>query len=103
DRPRVSATDSGIWRRIVQLPFTEAIPEHERDPNVKKRLKEDPEVLSAILAWAVEGAAAWQQHGLLIPDRVQSYTAEYRAENDPLSDFFDERCQLDPQACIRRS
>src|SRR5262249_17900430 len=82
DRPRVSAADSGIWRRIVQVPFTEAIPESERDPEVKRRLQHDPEVQAAILAWAVEGALVWQQDGLLIPERVRSYTDEYRAEND---------------------
>jgi putative DNA primase/helicase len=97
DRPQVSASDSGIWRRIVQIPFTAEIPEAKRDPTVKLRLTSDPQVQAAILAWAVEGALAWQQHGLAVPARVKAYTEEYRQENDPLQDFLDECCRLDPQ------
>jgi putative DNA primase/helicase len=103
DRPRVSASDSGMWRRIVQVPFTEAIPEEERDPRIKLQLKHDPHVQSAILAWALEGCRAWQEQGLLVPERVRRYTEEYRAENDPLADFFEERCVFEPRAVVRRS
>lgn len=103
DRPRVSASDSGMWRRIVQMPFTEAIPEQERDPQVKLQLKHDPQVQSAVLAWGLEGCLAWQQQGLAIPERVRHYTEEYRAENDQLADFFEERCAFEPRAVVRRS
>jgi putative DNA primase/helicase len=102
-RPRVSASDSGMWRRIVQVPFAEAIPEEERDPRIKLQLKGDPQVQSAVLAWALEGCRAWQEQGLLVPERVRRYTEEYRAENDPLADFFDERCVFEPRAVVRRS
>jgi putative DNA primase/helicase len=102
DRPRVHASDTGIWRRIVQMPFTEAIPEEKRDPTVKHRLRNDPEVQQAILAWAVEGCIAWQHDGLQIPERVRDYTEEYRQENDPLADFFDEYCLFEPDARVSR-
>jgi putative DNA primase/helicase len=102
-RPRVSASDSGMWRRIVQVPFAEAIPEEERDPRIKLRLKNDPQAQSAVLAWALEGCRAWQEQGLVIPERVRRYTEEYRAENDPLADFFEERCVFEPRAVVRRS
>jgi len=103
DRPRVSASDSGMWRRIVQVPFAEAIPEEERDPRIKLQLKNDPQAQSAVLAWALEGCRAWQEQGLAIPERVRIYTDEYRAENDPLADFFEERCVFEPRAVVRRS
>jgi putative DNA primase/helicase len=102
DRPQVSATDSGVWRRIVQIPFTVEIPEGERDPELKRRLTTDPEIQSVILAWAVEGCVAWQQEGLAVPDRVKAYTEEYRQENDPLQDFLDQCCRLDPSARTQR-
>ena len=103
ERPRVSASDTGIWRRIVQVPFTEAIPEARRDPTVKKRLRNEAEVQQAILAWAVEGCLAWQQDGLRIPERVRDYTEEYRQENDALADFFDECCLFEPDARVSRA
>lgn len=101
-RPRVSATDTGIWRRITQMPFTEVIPENERDPNLKHELKTDPEAQSAILNWALEGCRRWQQNGLQVPERVKAYTEEYREENDPLRDFFDERCAFAAEATVTR-
>ena len=43
-----------------------------------------------------QGCLAWQQTGLQIPARVRLYTEEYRAEVDPLTEFLDERCHLNP-------
>jgi putative DNA primase/helicase len=97
-RPRVNAEDDAMWRRIVQVPFTEVIPETERDERVKLRLRNDPGVQAAILAWAVEGCLEWQQSGLLIPERVRAYTADYRAENDQVGEWLDDCCALESVA-----
>ena len=97
-RPAVNADDSAMWRRILQLPFVHVIPERERDDRLKIRLRSDPEVQSAILAWAVKGCLEWQAQGLAVPGSVRDYTAEYRAENDPLRDWLDDTCQFDPMA-----
>jgi len=96
ERPRVNAADAAIWRRILQIPFLCQIPEGERDERVKLRLRSDPEIHSAILAWAVQGCLEWQRIGLAVPDAVRDYTAEYRLENDPLRDWLADCCQLDP-------
>jgi len=97
-RPRVSADDGAIWRRIVQVPFTEQVPEHERDPRLKAHLKTDAGARSAILAWAVRGCLEWQRDGLRVPERVRDYTADYRAENDPVAEWLEARCELEPAA-----
>lgn len=97
-RPRVSADDDAMWRRIVQVPFTNVIPEDERDPNLKRLLKTDADIQRAILAWAVRGCLEWQEHGLAIPDVVRKYTAEYRAENDPLADWLAANCHFSSTA-----
>jgi putative DNA primase/helicase len=94
-RPRVSADDAAIWRRILQVPFVHVIPEAERDERVKIQLRTDPHAHAAILAWAVKGCLEWQQVGLAVPQCVRDYTAEYRAENDPLRDWLDDACELD--------
>lgn len=96
-RPRGSAEDDAIWRRIVQIPFTEVVPERERDPDLKRRLTREADARSAILAWALKGSFEWQRSGLNVPERVLDYTAEYRAENDPLAEWLEARCRLDPQ------
>jgi putative DNA primase/helicase len=95
-RPRVSSDDAAIWRRILQVPFIHVIPEAERDERVKIQLRTDPQVHSAILAWAVQGCLEWQQVGLAVPSCVREYTNEYRAENDPLRDWLADACEFNP-------
>lgn len=100
-RPRVSADDAAIWRRIVQVPFVETVPPADRDPGLKRHLKDDPGARSAILAWALEGAIAWQQDGLGVPERVRDYTADYRRENDPLAEWLETCCAFGEHLTVR--
>jgi putative DNA primase/helicase len=93
-RPRVRADDEAMWRRIIQIPFTNTVPEDDRDPTLKHKFKTDPGIRSAILAWAVHGCLDWQQTGLAIPELVRDYTKQYRAENDPLAEWITDECQL---------
>jgi putative DNA primase/helicase len=95
-RPRVNADDAAMWRRILQLPFTNVIPEGERDERVKIALRTDPNVQTAVLAWAVKGCLDWTRHGLAVPAIVRDYTAAYRAEVDELADWINEHCVLQP-------
>lgn len=94
-RPAVNADDGAMWRRIVQVPFVETIPPAERDPDVKRRLKHDPEVQTALLAWAVAGCLDWQLGGLRVPQAVADYTNDYRHESDPLRGWLEDECTLD--------
>jgi putative DNA primase/helicase len=98
ERPKVSADDDAIWRRILQLPFTHVIPEAERDERVKLTLRTDPEVQTAILAWAIRGCLEWRRIGLAVPKCVRDYTDEYRAENDALRDWLADSGEIDPDA-----
>jgi putative DNA primase/helicase len=92
NRPRVSDANSAVWRRILQIPFQERIPESERDPQMKLILKNTNVSGPAILSWLVEGALIYQQEGLKIPDEVRNLTQDYRREMDPIGDFCEERC-----------
>jgi putative DNA primase/helicase len=56
--------------------------------------KTDPQIQAAILAWAVTGCLNWQENRLAIPERVRDYTADYRAENDPLAEWLADDCEL---------
>jgi putative DNA primase/helicase len=96
-RPRVHADDDALWRRILQVPFTEVIPPHERDPELKRALRTDPDERAAVLAWLVQGCLEWQQRGLDVPERVRDYTNEYRAENDPIAEWIADDCHLGDQ------
>jgi putative DNA primase/helicase len=92
-RPQVSAEDAAMWRRILQVPCTTVVPEHERDDKLKSRLKA-PEHLAAVLAWAVQGCLEWQEIGLAVPDSVRAYTEDYRHEADAFAAWVTEECVL---------
>jgi putative DNA primase/helicase len=103
DAPRASDDDSALWRRILRVPFEHSIPGSERDPSVKARLTDPAIAGAAILAWAVEGCRDWQVLGLRVPERVKAATESYRQEQDPLKDFFSERCIFMPKAETKAS
>ena len=95
--PKVSDEDTAMWRRILRIPFEHVIPEDQRDPAVKKKLK-SPEARAAILSWAVQGCLAWLRDGLKVPEKVRAATAEYRKDMDPLQEWFDAHCVLQADA-----
>lgn len=94
ERPRVPDSDSGIWRRLREIPF--AIRFAEPDTTIRPRLG-NPEIAGpAILAWAVAGCMEWQKEGVgLLPEQVKQATADYLAEMNPLGDWIDDRAVID--------
>jgi putative DNA primase/helicase len=103
DRPLVRDDDDAIWRRILQVPFTVQIPETDRDPTIKARLRNPEESGAAILAWLVEGCLAWQRQGLDVPEVVRDTTAAYRQEMDPISGFLTECCTQESKARVGKT
>lgn len=94
--PIVDAADGAMWRRILRIPFPHTVPLEHRDPNVKKALTTPSIGGPAVLAWIVEGCLEWQRIGLAVPESVSEATAQMRAESDPVRDFLDDLCLLDP-------
>jgi len=92
NKPAVTPTDTAMWKRILLVPFIHEIPEVERDPEVKRRLRDPSESGPAILAWAIKGCLEWQKNGLQVPKKVAHATDKYREEMDTLSDFLADRC-----------
>src|SRR5262249_40453957 len=69
-------------------------------PQIKATLTESDDAGAAILTWAVKGAAMFIDEGLGRVEAVNKATAEYRAEMDPLADFLNGACVLEPGAWI---
>ena len=97
-RPKAHDDNSALWRRLMLLPFEVSIPEAERDPNVKARLRDPTIGGPAVLAWIIEGCLVWQKHGLQPPEPVKVATRQWRAENDPILDWLSERATLNSMA-----
>ena len=91
--PRCDADDSGLWRRLVKVPFPAL--RGKADPALKTTLVNNPSARSALLAWAVHGGLDWQARGggrvgLGIPEQVEAATAAYRSEQDTTGAWFAE-------------
>lgn len=99
-KPVIRGTDAAIWDRIRLIPFEVRIPESERLPRRELMARFEAE-LPGILAWAVRGCLAWQEHGLGMPDAVREATGAYHAEMDILAQFLDERCIVNPLAKVK--
>lgn len=98
--PRVGSNDNGTWRRLLAVPFNAVIPEKSGVQNYAEELVN--KAGGAILSWAIEGAGNFIRNGfkLDIPEAVAEATAEYRAREDWLANFIDERCIRDPNARV---
>lgn len=90
--PLVDDRDDAMWRRIYKVPFDAGLPREKHDQSIKETLTKDPAAWRAILAWAIGGAIKWYTHRLQAPECVRLATEGYRADQDPLKDFFEEEC-----------
>lgn len=88
-KPIIRGTDDGIWRRMVIIPFTVQIPDHQVDKNLKYKLRRE---MTAILNWAVEGYQEWQRIGLNEPNIIKQQRQDYRTEMDVVELFLEECC-----------
>lgn len=102
--PKCNDADDAIWRRLRKLPFEAAIPENERDPQVKAFLTDPKRGGPAILAWAIEGCLAWQREkGLKTAEVVRESTQQLRQSMDPLAPFIEARCVIGEHCYVKQS
>ena len=93
-RPRISGGDTGIWRRIVLVPFDFYATPEKIDPSLPRKLWEERE---GILAWMVHGATLWWKdgqgrQGLKVGQVLLQETQEYRNDEDVIGRFLAEGC-----------
>lgn len=80
--------DPGIWRRMQAIPFTQ-VPER-LDVALKPYLLDKGRGLPGVLAWAVEGAKWWYEHGIGTCAAVETATEAYREAEDRMGMFLGE-------------
>jgi putative DNA primase/helicase len=73
------------------VPFTVTISRTERDLGLQGKLLAE---LPGVLAWIVEGARRYLTDGLEPPDAVEVATESYRADENTIGRFVDDRCVL---------
>jgi putative DNA primase/helicase len=91
ERPRVTATDNGTWRRIRVIPFETTIPVERVDRWLDDALEKERDT---ILTWAIEGARKYLAEGLGTCKAVDRATSSYREEEDVLAMALAEVCEI---------
>lgn len=93
--PRVSASDDGIWRRLIVIPFNAKITGKSDIKNYGEYLFDNAG--ESILAWVIEGAKKVIEldYQIPIPECVQKAIEEYRTQNDWFGHFMEDKCDLD--------
>jgi len=97
-RPTIRDTSNGLWRRVRLIPFNRSFTGDERDLCLRDTLWGERR---GIFAWAAQNA----RHAAAeppIPDMVKAATESYRVEQDTLSAFLNECCDLSPHAYVEK-
>ena len=91
--PKVGATDAGIWRRLIVIPFNARIQGSSDVKNYADYLFVNAG--GAVLSWIIEGAqrVIAKDFHLVQPEVVRNAIGAYRDENDWLSHFIEDRCE----------
>ena len=94
-KPGLRSVDEAIRRRFNLIPFAVTILDEERDKNLTDNLKAE---WPGILAWMIEGCAAWQGHGLMPSSVVTAATDAYLESEDAIAAWIDDRADRDMNA-----
>ena len=94
--PRVGAMDSGIWRRLIVIPFNARITGSSDKKNYGEYLLKNAGTY--IVSWIIEGArkAIAADFKIPLPRVVRDAIESYRKDNDWLGHFTEECCEIDP-------
>ena len=93
--PKVGANDDGIWRRLIVIPFNAKITGSSDRKNYADFLYE--KAGGAVLSWIIDGAekAIKNRYKLKTQIVVEAAINKYRENNDWLSAFAEECCEVD--------
>ncbi len=94
--PKVGALDDGTWRRLIVIPFNAKIEGTSDIKNYADYLYE--KAGGAILKWIMAGAkrVIGKKFDIRKPAVVDEAIKKYKENNDWLTHFLDDCCEIDP-------
>jgi putative DNA primase/helicase len=95
EKPDVPGNDFALWRRLRLIPFNVQIPDERRVLGLDQMILHDE--APGVLNWILDGLWAWQKSGRLpSATAIELATEEYRIENDPIGQWIEAACDVDP-------
>lgn len=93
--PRVGASDDGIWRRLIVIPFNAKITGNSDIKNFSEYLFDNAG--ESILTWIIDGAKKVidAKYKIITPTCVANAIAVYKEQNDWFHHFFEECLEVD--------
>jgi putative DNA primase/helicase len=92
NRPGIKGMDDGIWERLQPIPFRVQIPKDDQDLDLGLKLRRER---SGILNFALAGERRWfKQNGFTESAVSNAAKDEYKARENRMQQFIDERCTL---------
>ncbi len=92
--PKVGASDAGTWRRLIVIPFNAKIEGSSDVKNYTDYLVQNAG--EAVMQWIIEGAekVIAREFSIPVPECVKNAISAYRDNNDWLSLFLEECCEV---------
>ncbi len=92
--PKVGASDAGTWRRLIVIPFNAKIEGSSDVKNYTDYLVQNAG--EAVMQWIIEGAqkVIAREYSIPVPECVKNAISAYRDNNDWLSIFLEECCEV---------
>ena len=88
--------------RLKIIPFNRHFEEGEQDQGLKAQFAQ-PENLSGIFNWCLEGYKKYCKQGLEVPDAVKRATEDYKDDSDRIGQFIDAWIEKDETSELRTS
>jgi len=95
DKPRITGTDRGIWRRLHLIPFTAELDGETADLDLDASLASERD---AIMQWCVVGAVDYLANGLGVCQAVEDATKSYRNDEDIFGKCLESLVEFDKDA-----
>jgi len=93
--------DKAIWDRIHKVGWNVRIPDNKQDGYLLDKLLKEK---AGILQWLIKGCLQWlKAEKLTAPQSIVDSTNEFKEESNPLKDFFEECCEINPGDKIKIS
>lgn len=90
--PAIRNVDDAMLRRIHIVPVNRKVPREKQVPDLDKILveREGPQILN----WMIQGCFRWNEEGLNPPPVVRETTERYAAEEDLITQWVEDQCEL---------